>query len=148
MVQRAHLFYNNAPAAILAPAVRTADANGTSIDLQGFNQCLLIGHVGTAGDTLSGSVKIELEVEESDDNSTFTDVANSDLTAYVTGSSTGTFASVQASGSVGVFMTAYRGTKRYVRVVYNITGTHTNGTPANVIAIKGSPHILPQNTNT
>ena len=33
----------------------------------------------------------------------------------------------------------------YVRVVANLTGTHTNGTPIGVAALRGHPHIAPVN---
>ena len=58
----------------LAPAVRTADANGTGIDLQGFESATIVVDTGAEGVTLSGSVKIDFILEESSDNSTFTAV--------------------------------------------------------------------------
>ena len=51
-------------------AVKTADANGTGIDLQGFEEATAVVSVGAEGDTLSGSVYFEVSLEHSDDNST------------------------------------------------------------------------------
>ncbi len=67
----------------LAPAVYDADKNAVAVDLKGFSACLLLV---TAGTTLSKTVKIELEVEETDDtdNGTWTDVADDDNAVYVT----------------------------------------------------------------
>ena len=58
----------------LAPAVRTADANGTGVDLQGFEGATIVVDSGAEGDTLSSSVKIDFKLEESSDNSTFSAV--------------------------------------------------------------------------
>lgn len=128
------------------PATTTADQNSTSIDMQGYDSLLLVANVGASGDTLSGSVKIEFEVEESSDDSTFTDVADADLTNSVTGTNTGTFALVDdPAEDDAVYITGYKGTERYVRVVINVTGTHTNGTPISITAIRGHAHQRPVN---
>lgn len=118
-------------------AVKTADANGTSIDLQQYRNGGFLFVVGASGDTLSGSVYIELEVEESSDNSTWTDVADADLNATVTGTNTGTVAKIDdaAEDSTTVYA-EYKGTKRYIRPVINVTGTHTNGTPIGVVGLR------------
>lgn len=132
---------------LLAPANRTADANSTSIDTRGYDSLMLVGTVGAPGDTLSGTVLIELEVQHSDDNSAFTACADADLHNAVSGATnTGTFARITANGQATArFITGYRGTKRYVRVVDNRTGTHTTGTPTGVVAVQGHAHLLPVN---
>jgi hypothetical protein len=121
----------------LTAAVRTADANGASVDRKGYDGVLFQWSIGVSGDTLSGSVYSELELEHSDDNSTFTDCADANLSASVTGNNTGTAAKIDDAAEDDVIVTvAYLGTKRYVRPVYNITGTHTNGTPTSCVAIQ------------
>lgn len=128
----------------LLPLTRTTDANGAAADLQDFQGAMVVAHLGASGDALSGSLKIELELEHSDDNSTFTDCADADLSAAVTGTNTGTFAVVDASGEDSkAYKVGYKGNKRYVRVVYNITGTHTNGTPSSAVIIPGKPKAAP-----
>jgi tRNA G37 N-methylase Trm5 len=87
--------------------------------------------VGDSGDTLSGSVMVELELEESDDNTTYTDCANAALenattgaTGAVTGTNLGTFAVIDApTEDSAMFYVRYVGSKRYSRVVVNKTGT-------------------------
>jgi hypothetical protein len=129
---------------MLKAATRTGDANSSSVDNQGARALVLEASIGTSGDTLSGSVKIELEVEHSDDNSSWSDCANSDLSSYVTGTNTGTFAVIDAPGEDDqIYKTAYKGSKRYVRVVANFTGTHTNGTPLAVTGIAGKLETMP-----
>lgn len=129
---------------LLDPATVTADGNSASVDLQGYNSVLFLVSVGESGDTLSGSVKIELEVEESSDDSTFTDAANVDVRDTVTGTNTGCFAVIDAATEDdAVYTCQYVGNKRYARVVVNVTGTHTNGTPLAILAVRGGAQVLP-----
>lgn len=132
----------------LIPAVRTADANGVTIDTIGYDSLLLVANAGNSADTLSGTVLFEFEVEESDDDSTWTDVADANLTNYVAGTNDGCFAFVDApSEDSRTFITGYKGSKRYVRVVYNVTGTHSTGTPVGAIAIQGHASRTPVNAS-
>ncbi len=111
--------------ALTAPRV---DLNSTVVDLLEHDGCLFVVNMGDSGDTLSGSVYAEFEIEHSIDNSTWTDVADADLSSSVTGTNTGTFAKVDAPGGDSiVFTVAYLGRNRYARFVLNVTGTHTNG---------------------
>lgn len=111
--------------ALVAP---TIDKNFTAVDLLGYGGCEVIVSMGNSGDTLSASVKAEFEIEHSDDNSTWTDCADADVVDTVTGTNTGTIAVVDAPAEDStIFSTQYVGGKRYVRVVQNVTGTHTNG---------------------
>lgn len=126
----------------LLPLLRTADANGAGVDTQDSVGVALVAHIGLSGDTLSGSVKIEMEVEHSDDNSTFTDCADADIDAAVTGTNTGTFAVIDAAADdEQLYKCNYLGSKRYVRVVANYTGTHTNGCAVAAHAILNPAHL-------
>ena len=125
----------------LAPAVRTADANGTGVDLQGFEGAMCVFDIGAEGDTLSSSVHFEVSLEHSDDNSSFSDVAQADIVDG-TISSGGIF--LKLDGTAGgnpdttgeIFRVGYRGGKRYIRVVLAKTGTHSNGTPIGAFIVK------------
>jgi hypothetical protein len=128
----------------LDPATLTADADCTAVDMKNFGVCRFLVAVGESGDTLSGSVKIELEVEESDDNSTFSDVADADLDSYVAGTNDGCFAVIDAAAEDDtLYEVEYRGSKRYARVVVNLVGSHSSGTPVAVIAAQGGPTVAP-----
>jgi len=122
------------------------DVDGTAVDLKGFRYCTFIGSVGIEGDTYSGSVYHEFNVEESDDDSTYTDVAAADLTTSVTSISTvtGCYGLVDAAAEApGIFQTTYIGNKRYVRSVTVAGGTHSNGTPLSVVTLKHGAKNLP-----
>ena len=121
----------------LTPAVVTADANGASADLQLYDGCMILFDIGDSGDTLSGTVYIECEVEESADDSTFTDVADTDLVSYVAGTNDGCVAYIDApTEDQTVVVACYIGSKRYVRGVLNVTGTHSTGTPMGIVNVR------------
>ena len=107
----------------------------------------LAANIGATGDTLNGTNRVELQVQESDDNSTFTPVIDSDLTKVVAGQAVGTFGLLNAGGAVNqVYLTGYRGNKRYVRVAGANYGTTASGTFIDVLAIGGRPRMLPVNS--
>ena len=122
-----------------------ADKNGETIDTQGYSSLMFAVNVGESGDTLSGSVHVQLEVEESDDDSSWTDVDDADLTNVVDGTNDGTFAKIVLNGDQAAYLVGYKGSKRYVRVVANFTGTHTNGIPIGAVALLGHAELLPVN---
>ncbi|QDV34916.1 hypothetical protein [Tautonia plasticadhaerens] len=149
MPNHTSLYANTGFISLLIPAVRTADANSTGLDLQDCDDAVLLFDVGNSADTLSGSVYIELEVEESDDNTNWTDVANADLTNYVTGTNPGTVAVIDAPAEdSNVFAVGYKGSKRYIRGVFNVTGTHSTGTPVGVLGLRGRNRQAPVNAYT
>lgn len=128
---------NMADSQLVDPAVITSDTDSASIDLLGYEHGALIFNVGESGDTLSGSVKIELEVEESDDDSSFSDVADADLSNYVAGTNDGCVAVIDAAAEDdSIHMVQYKGSKRYIRGVINVTGTHSNGTPMSITGLR------------
>lgn len=111
----------------LAPAARSASANGAAVDLQGFDAAIATAHFGNWTD---GSHTPSLE--ESDDGSSFTAVAADDLQ--------GAFAAVtSAAGNSSVQRVGYLGRKRYVRAVMTVSGA-TTGAVAAVAVVRGVPH--------
>lgn len=93
----------------LAPANRTASANGSTIDTQGLSALLFIFSVG-AVTTADGSNYFSLNIEDSDDGSSWS--------AY------STVKVVNAGGDANaVYAGSYGGNKRYARAVAAETGT-------------------------
>jgi len=129
-------------------ATKTAAANGSGVDLKGFEEATAIVDVGAEGDTLSGSVYFEISLEHSDDDSTYTDVVQADII-------NGTIAAggiwLKLDGTTGgdpdttggQWQIGYVGGKRYVRLVLAKTGTHTNGTPISGVIVKSRPRVAP-----
>lgn len=125
-------------------AAATADFNGTAVDTLGFEGVEVFVYMAASGDTLSGSVYTTLELEESNDNTTFTDVAEVDMIGAIDGTTTGAFAVIDdPAEDDALFRVGYVGNKRYVRVVVNVTGTHTNGTAYTTWAVLGHGRQMP-----
>lgn len=116
----------------LNPVVSTTTKTSTAIDLQGYNSAIVLFSIGLSGDTLSGSVYWTLKLQHSDDNSTYTDLAAGDLNSP-------SLTSVVNSAALDetVYNFGYQGAKRYLKAIATPTGTHTNGTPIGVIALRG-----------
>lgn len=111
-------------------AALTATTTGASVDLAGFRSASVVLHVGVATD---GTFVPTLE--ESDDNSSFTEVAAANLS--------GSFASITASTDELVQEVGYLGSKRYIRVVLTET-VASAGALISALVIKGNPITKPQ----
>lgn len=114
------LYHNLTNATTLAPAARTASANGTGVDLAGYEAALVVFEVGTITDGTHTP-----KIQESSDNSTFTDVAAGDLL--------GTLAALASNTNQQV---GYIGAKQYIRAVSTVAGATTGGVYSAVV-VKG-----------
>ena len=120
-------FYNNLSAVTtLPPAVRTANENGSVVDLQGYQGALLAAIVGTITDGTHS-----LTVQESDDGTGWSDVAATDLQ--------GIFANLTSNTVQEV---GYMGNKRYIRVNAIVSGA-TNGGAYAVAVVRGAARKYP-----
>ncbi len=88
----------------IRPAVLTADTNGESVDLRGAQSATVCVSVGATAGTMTTST---VTLEESDDDATFTDVADADILGAEPTLTTDT-----------AFQFGYIGGARYVRAVY------------------------------
>lgn len=119
--------------ATIKPSQYTALTNGTTVDLQGFGSAMLSFYLWAADFTSADEIYTP-KVQESDDDSNWTDVAASDLD--------GTLTPVTALGEEGQQDVGYKGSKRYVRGVVVTAGT-TPATLASCFAVLGHPHRAP-----
>ena len=110
--------------------------NGTAVDLwsnsvarQVFGGALAIVQTGTITDGTH-----TVEVQESDDNSSFTAVADADLQ--------GSEPAIGAANDNVVYEIGYRGSKRYIRVAVVTSGATVGGTFGAVLAL-GIPRRRP-----
>lgn len=110
----------------LAPAARTATVNGTGVDLANRDAATVVFQVGTITDGTHTP-----KVQESADNSSFTDVAAADLV--------GTLAALASNVNQKV---GYIGTKQYIRAVSTVAGASTGGVYG-AIVIRGASKKKP-----
>lgn len=120
------LYHNLSPVTALEPKARTANEDGVTVDLQGYESALVIVHAGTITDGTHA-----LKLQESADGTNWTDVGADDL-----------HGSFQALASNQVQKVGYRGTKRYIRVVATVSGA-TNGGVYGAVVVRGHAHSLP-----
>ncbi len=140
-------FNNLAPVVAINPQTITStgspqDLVSPGIDLQFFNSALVVAHIGDIdelGSSPVGSSKIEMELEDSDDDVTYTDVTLAD----VVGPSSVTSGIVASSTTDQTTMKCgYVGDKRYIRVRL-LSTTLTNGGPVSAMVIKGNDRHAP-----
>lgn len=108
----------------LAPAARTSDADGSGVDLRGFDSAMALIDLGAWTDGTH-----TFEVQESDDNSTFTAVADADLI--------GSEPVVDAADEDNtVHRIGYVGSKRYLRVSVGVASA-TSGAVYGASILRG-----------
>lgn len=132
------LYHNVLVTQHLNPQVATTTRTSSTVDLQGFNSANVVFAIGQSGDTLSGSLYWTLKLQHSDDDSVYTDVAVADLL-----NTAATVAVDSSSKDRTAYSFGYTGIKRYIRGVATPTGTHTNGTPMGIVALKGHAAYMP-----
>lgn len=110
---------------------RTSDATGSSSDISEFHAASVLINVD---DWTDGTH--EFQVEESDDDSSWSAVADDDLD--------GDEPSVSEAGDEGKHRIGYTGNKRYLRVTTSVSGT-TTGADYGVYILKGDPSQFPAN---
>lgn len=115
----------------------TADVNTASVDLQDFNSLALLFSIGAF--TPSGTDKAVLKVEHSDDNSTFTACDAADLDNPESANIVKTIDTGAEDDTM--YPIYYKGNKRYVRGVIDISGTVDFA--ASVVAVLGHPELMP-----
>jgi hypothetical protein len=128
------LYHNVSVEQHIAPAFFTATedpANG--VDLAGYESGTVELNVGVWTDGT-----FAFEVQESDDDSTYTAVDDADLM--------GSEPTIDAADEdLVIHLIGYKGGKRYIKVVCTVTGTPTTGMVFGVNVIKGHPHHAPVN---
>ena len=110
------------------PQVATADVEGETVDLRGSDSVLF---AVTVGAIIGGSGDSVVTIEESADDSTFTDVADANIL--------GTEPTLAANTA---YQFGYIGNKRYVRAKFGI-GTETNAA-VSVVGVRTNLHREPE----
>jgi len=126
---------------MLAPVVVTATGNSSSVDVKDYGALCVLVHAGAMA--FDGSNLLDLKLQHSDDDSTFTDCAADDVFEGED-MANGIVKKLDAAGDADkVHPLFYLGNKQYVRVRYEETGTVS--VALGITAVKGHPKALPQN---
>lgn len=128
------LFDNTSVQQSLVSATRTADANGTGVDTQGYDDAMLVVPVGDI-DTASGDETYVVNLEESDSSGS----------GY---SATGLSITITADNQVGLLRISELNVarKRYLRAVLDVGGT-TPSIPLSALFLLGGKVSGPINND-
>ncbi|MDF2810581.1 MAG: hypothetical protein K0S56_1612 [Microvirga sp.] len=121
------LVSNIGVAQAIAPAVQGAAADGTAVDLLGFDRVAFVINTGA----VAGSGDFGVKVQESDDGAAFTDAAASAVQ--------GTVPATLAAAST--YKLGYVGFKRYARL--SLTKAGGTSIALGAVAIKADPANRP-----
>lgn len=133
--------YNNIEvASVLDPIAISATATYTDIDLQGFNSCCILIHVGIDA-SMSASHKIVYVLYDSADGVTYAVVETADMLDLTVTS--GIVASIDNVNIEDNTLTkiGYVGGKRYLQLIGTVTGS--TDPPVGIIVVKGNPENAP-----
>lgn len=131
-------------AVAIGAATLAADNTPAAIDLKGYNSAEILLAIGIGGITFDATNKVEFVLTHSDDDSTYTNVADADMLG-VSSISSGIIKSlVAAHAAAGVYRFGYRGNKRYLKLLADFSGTHGTGTPIAATVLKAEGHDNPQ----
>ena len=124
-------------------SVLAADNTPVAIDLMGFKSCEILLSIGIGGITFSGVNKIDFIVTQSDDDVTYTAVAQKDILGAVVTAGGIVKSLIAAHAAAAVYRLGYVGDGRYIKVLADFSGTHTVGTPIASTALLGHPELGP-----
>ncbi len=128
---------------VIAPVVATATQTGASVNRAGFESVAFAIHVGVGGITFSGTNRIDMVAEHSNDGTTWTACTQDDVTGVTMGAS-GIFRSLQAAHAApSVTKVGYVGARPFARVSAVFAGTHGTGTPVSALAFLGEALSVP-----
>lgn len=126
------LYHNIKPNVSFDPAAHTASVTGTGVDLAGFESAIASVQFGAITDGTHTP-----KLQDSPDNSTFTDVDASLVQGAFTAALTGA-----GNGGSAVQTVGYIGQQRYLRVFVTAAGTTSGGIYGATIT-EGHPRHAP-----
>jgi len=121
-------------------ANNTAEGTGVAKDRYGYGDVLMIAHVGVSLDTLSGTTYWTISFQHCAVTTaeSFVNIPAADIEG-----GTNDWVINDPSEDDMTITRLYKGSLRYVRILFTQTGTHTNGTPLSAVAVMGRPNYIP-----
>lgn len=115
----------------LRPAVLSSDTDGETVDLRGSDSATIVVSIGAISGSVNGTTALTLE--ESDDGTSFSDVADADILGE---EPTGTGITANTA-----FQFGYIGDARYIRATWT-KGGETNAA-VSAMVVRGHLHKAP-----
>lgn len=118
----------------LNPIQATSTRTSASTYVVNYQANMLIVYLGFSLDTLSGSRYWTIKIQHSDNGSSFSDVASTDVVGGVT-----SYVVDDTTEDETAYKFSYIGNKAYIRGVATATGSMTNGTPMSMVVLLVNP---------
>lgn len=133
------------PAVLIAPAVLAADNTPAVVDLAQFDAAMILLQIGAGGITFTGTNKIEFVLSHGDTAvaGEHTPVAQADVGGVTVTGSGIVRALTAAKAAADVTEISYLGTKRYLSLLADFSGTHGTGTGIAATVLRGFPLSAP-----
>ena len=119
--------------ASIRPQAVTAPVNGAGVDLAGFEGALILVELGTFAGTAPTAT---IQVQESDDDATFSPVAAEDLDGALP-------ATIDPTNDETVYELNYKGRRRYIRVAVTAVGGTSPSLPMSAVVIRTNARKQP-----
>lgn len=133
----------------LTLSTRTATAQTAGADTTEWKSLTFGWYLGIGGITFDADNRIDVVVEESDDNSTYTAVTSADALilpygfSFAAGGIVKSYTAAKAAADTAYSKVGYRGKMQYARLKFLFTGTHGTGTPCAAFVLQGHPTHKP-----
>ena len=143
------LFTHLSPATLVAPATLTADNTPLVVDLRGCRSALILLSIGAGGITFDATNKIEFVLRHGD---TAVAAEHTPVTAgevALDALASGAIASgivralTAAHASATIQKIGYSGSRRYLSLLADFSGTHGTGTPISATVARGNLSLRP-----
>lgn len=135
------------PVIAIPAATINADNTPANIDLAQFEAATIYLLVGVGGITFDGTNRIDFVLSHSDDGVTFAPVTAADIVvqalapAPITNGIIRTLNAAHAAPTVQEI--GYIGSRRFLRLLADFSGTHATGTPISAVCVRGMPYTAP-----
>lgn len=137
------LFNKLQAVSVIADATYAADNTPGTLNLAGFNSAMLAISVGVGGITFSTTNKIEFVLTHSNDDTTYTAVAQSDVQGVTVTGSGIVLSLIAAHAAQTVTRVGYIGNCQYLKLLADFSGTHGTGTPISALLLKSAADVRP-----
>lgn len=124
------------------PKIWAADSTVVTMDRQGYESAELVLDIGIGGITFDATNKIEFKLQHSDDDSSYSNVADGDMKGVPAGITSGIIKSlIAAHAAETVSRFGYIGGKRYLQLLADFSGTHGTGTGLCALLLLGNANV-------